>query len=217
MKYIDFHFRQLASGCYLIDLHYTYRIGKSCQCNSQSRTIWICLRRQCLPRPTEDTWKEIANGFLKTENFPNCLGAIDRKHVRVVKPIKSGSLYYNYKEFFSIVLLAVADSDYKFVFVDIRSFGKDSDSTIFKKSLLWKSLNDNTLIQILLLYQRAMTSLLRMYLQVMIRLVYRNMSQDLTRVKCCHLKNSITVCRWLVGTYLECSFGILRNKWRVFH
>ncbi|KAJ8930171.1 hypothetical protein NQ314_017067 [Rhamnusium bicolor] len=75
--------------------------------------------------------KEIANDFERRANFPHCLGLVDVKHIRVVKLEKSGSLYYNYKNYFSISLMAVADSKNRFVYVDIGSFGKDADPTIF--------------------------------------------------------------------------------------
>ena len=46
-------------------------------------------------------------------------GAIDGKHIRVTKFPHSGSMNLNYKCYFSIVLIAIADSDYKFTYVDI--------------------------------------------------------------------------------------------------
>ena len=36
------------------------------------------------------------------------------------------------KIFFSVVLMAVEDTNYRFVYVDIGSYGKDCDSTTLK-------------------------------------------------------------------------------------
>jgi hypothetical protein len=69
--------------------------------------------------------------FEKTANFPHCLGAVHVKHIRVIKPEHSGSIFYNYKHFF-VVLMAVADTNYRFMYVDIGNYGKDCGSTIFK-------------------------------------------------------------------------------------
>ncbi|CAN7942436.1 unnamed protein product [Ixodes hexagonus] len=49
-------------------------------------------------------------------------------------PTKSGTMYYNYKGTFSIVLLAVVDADYKFVVVDVVAYGKQSDGGVLKQS-----------------------------------------------------------------------------------
>lgn len=86
-----------------------------------------------LSPPTKDGLKIIAENFWKRWNFPNCVGAIDGKHIRIFAPGKSGSLFYNYKDFFSIVLLAIVDANCKFIFVDIGSYGKEGDSGIFNK------------------------------------------------------------------------------------
>lgn len=87
-----------------------------------------------MPEPTEDILKKKSNEFYQMWNFPNCCGAIDGKHIRIVCPDNSGSLYFNYKSFFSIVLLAVVDANYKFILVDIGSYGKEGDAGIFPKS-----------------------------------------------------------------------------------
>ncbi|XP_063875924.1 uncharacterized protein LOC135108951 [Scylla paramamosain] len=67
---------------------------------------------------TTKGWKEVARGFHERWNFPHTLGAIDGKHIRIKNPDFSGSHYHNYKKF-SVVLLAVVDSDYKFLFIDV--------------------------------------------------------------------------------------------------
>lgn len=45
----------------------------------------------------------------------------------------------------SVVLVAVADSDYKFVFVDIGGYGKDCDSSVLQQTELWILLASNKL------------------------------------------------------------------------
>jgi len=53
-----------------------------------------------LPDPSEIDLKKKANEFCYKWNFPNCILAIDGKHIRVRSPDNSGSLFHNYKDFF---------------------------------------------------------------------------------------------------------------------
>ncbi|KAJ8892871.1 hypothetical protein PR048_005452 [Dryococelus australis] len=59
-------------------------------------------------------------------------------------PLGSGSVYFNYKDYYSVVLMVVADSKYIFVFVDVETYGKDCDSSIVKKSGLLKSIETDS-------------------------------------------------------------------------
>ncbi|XP_045477279.1 protein ANTAGONIST OF LIKE HETEROCHROMATIN PROTEIN 1-like [Harmonia axyridis] len=140
--------RYLGSGCDQIDLHLTYRLGHTTIgkiLRKVCMAIWECLLPESFPEFTEERWKTVADGFQQYCQFPNCLGAIDGKHVRLRKPKMSGSLFYNYKHFFSIVLLAIADSNYNFIYIDVGDFGKESDSTIFQRSSFNRKLEENTL------------------------------------------------------------------------
>ena len=48
----------------------------------------------------KEQWELIAFEFEKTADFAHCLGAVDGKHIRVMKPESSGSMFNNYKDFF---------------------------------------------------------------------------------------------------------------------
>ena len=94
---------------------------------------------------TEKRWREIADGFYKSWNFPNLVGAIDGKHVLIQAPPRSGSVYFNYKKTFSIVLMAVCDSKYRFTLVDIGDSGSQSDGSVFANSFLGHAIENDTL------------------------------------------------------------------------
>lgn len=103
-------------------MHLTYRLGHTTIgkiLRKVCSALWDCLREESFPEFTENSWRKIAEGFEKYSQFPNCLGAIDGKHVRIRKPRISGSLFYNYKNFFSIVLLAIVDAKYNFIYIDV--------------------------------------------------------------------------------------------------
>lgn len=85
---------------------------------------------------TPKKWLEIANDFESKWNFPHTLGSMDGKHVVIQAPINTGSEYINYKSSFSIVLFAVVDANYNFIFVDAGCQGRISDAGIFQDSQL---------------------------------------------------------------------------------
>lgn len=66
---------------------------------------------------TVQDWQWFIRGFDETWQFPNCV-AIDGKHICITKPSNSGSLYFNYKKTFSIIILAVVIANYKFLYTD---------------------------------------------------------------------------------------------------
>lgn len=164
-------------------------------------------------------WKNIAEDFERYANFPNCIGAIDGKHIRVIMPNHSGSLHYNYKHFFSIVILALCDANYCFTYVDIGAYGKSSDSAIFKNSIfskrmLEKSLNipnpkaisnvDRTPLPHVIVGDEAFgltENIMRPYAGKSLSYEKRVFNYRLSRAR----RN------------IECTFGILANKWRIFH
>lgn len=87
----------------------------------------------------------ISENFNSVWNFPHCIGALDGKHIEVVKPKHSGSLYFNYKKTFSVVLLALVDANYQFIYVDCGIQGRISDGGVFNHSSLGKLLQQRKL------------------------------------------------------------------------
>nr|CAH7753037.1 unnamed protein product [Callosobruchus chinensis] len=125
----------LASGNTFTDIHYTYRLGISTISSiveAGCDEVWKIMKNECMPDPTEEKWREIAINFEKYANFPNCIGAVDGKHIRIVKPINS-------------VLLAVCDANFCFTYIDVGAFGKFSDSNVFVNSEFWNKLENDLL------------------------------------------------------------------------
>ena len=138
--------RYLAAGESQQSLSFSFRIGRSTVSNIVRETceaIWNVLKKDYLKAPSStNEWVEIANGFYDKWNFPNCLGAIDGKHVMIECPKNAGSAYYNYKNFHSIVLLATCDANYCFTLVDIGSYGSTNDASVLSKSIFGKAFDD---------------------------------------------------------------------------
>ena len=60
---------------------------------------------------TPDTWRPVAERSSQRWDFHHCCGTFDSKHIAIRKPLGSGNTFFNYKGFFSVVLLAVVDGD----------------------------------------------------------------------------------------------------------
>ena len=135
--------RYLATGEMQSSLSFSFRIGRSTISGIISETcsaIWTALKSHYMtsPQPRKD-WENIAREFEEKWNFPNCLGALDGKHVCIECPKNVGSAYYNYKNFHSMVLLAICDAKYCFTLVDIGSLGRDNDAAILSESVFGKT------------------------------------------------------------------------------
>ena len=97
-----------------------------------------------MPTTPED-WLEVESVFHWRWNIPHALGALAGKHFPIRYPRHGGILYHNYKGFHSIVLLALVDGDYKFLWVDMEAAGSSSDAKIFKHSDLRHKIEDSSI------------------------------------------------------------------------
>ena len=141
--------RHLASGAKYRDMQYAWRVPHN--------TISLVVREVCYaileeyaeeqlsPPTTEEGWLELSEAWYRRWNFPHVIGAIDGKHVACKAPPDSGSDYYNYKGFFSIILFAMVSSDYKFLWIDVSGMGSSSDAHIYNNSELKQGLENNNI------------------------------------------------------------------------
>ena len=123
--------RHMATGDRYHTLLYDFRCG-------YSSVVWsvqdVCqaiiqeLKDEVMPQPkTQENWKAIAQQFQDRWNVSHALGALDGKHIPTRKPHNSGSVFYNHKGFFSVVLLSPVGADYKFIWIDTGGEGHQSD------------------------------------------------------------------------------------------
>lgn len=97
------------------------------------------------PQINENDWNSIGNDFNNVWSMPNCVGAIDGKHIRIRNVRNAASLYRNYLRYFSIVMMEVCDAQYKFTFVDVGAFGSQNDANVFNMSTFGESLHSGTI------------------------------------------------------------------------
>ena len=131
--------RFLASGDLQQSLCFSFRISRAAICTILSKTcekFWEVLALSYIrAQSIVLEWKKISNKCFDMGDVPHCIDEIDDKHSSIKCPANSGSLYYNYKGFFSLVLLAICDAKYKFTLIGIGSYGSNNDCGILAKSL----------------------------------------------------------------------------------
>ena len=144
--YSNFSF--LATGDSYRGLSQRFRMGKPTiqeAINDTCDAIWHVMQPEFMPKPKKEDWQRIERDLHQCWNFPNCLGAVDDKHISVNKPPESGTLFHNYKGYFSIVPLALVDAKYKFIAVDVGEYGANTDSNVFRNSTWGEKFINNQL------------------------------------------------------------------------
>ena len=144
--------RFLATGESYESLMYQFRVHSSTiskfiavVCNKIYETFKGRFVR--LPDTTEE-WEIIEHETRRLWQSPNRIGAADGKHIAIIHPSNSRSKFYNYNGFFSIILLAIVDYDYKFIFADVGCQGRISDGGVYRNSFFYRATQENLLEQI---------------------------------------------------------------------
>lgn len=108
--------------------------------------LWDVMSPIHVPLPADEAdWKLVAENFRVAWDFPHCRGALDGKHIVMKAPGNTGSLHFNYKQTFSIVLLALVDAAYKFLMVDVGAYGRNSDGGVLSASEFGQALSEDNL------------------------------------------------------------------------
>lgn len=212
-------YRYLATGNSFQCLAFSFRLGVCTVqriVRSTCKVLWEKLQPGFMPKPDEEMWKQSSEDFYAKWNFPNCVGAIDGKHIRIKKPFLSGAKYWNYKGFCSVVLLAVADAYGRFLAIDVGSYGSCSDGGIFRASQFGQLLMDGRLglpaprripqTEHLMPSVFVADEAFPLLVNLMKPFPRRNMTLE-ERVFNYRLSRA--------RRQVECSFGILSNTWRI--
>ncbi|CAH1962840.1 unnamed protein product [Acanthoscelides obtectus] len=179
----------------------------------ETRTMLVA-KQVKFPKTSEE-WQEIAYNIETRWNFPNCGGSIDGKHLRIVKPANSGSYFFNYKDYHSIVLMALVNADYEFIYVNVGCNGRVSDGgvleyTKFYDKLIEKKLNlpSNDVTKHNLNFVFVADDAFALHENILKPFPGNNLTKE----------ESIFNYRLSrVRRTVENAFGILANRFRVFH
>lgn len=141
--------RFLATGDSYPSLVFGFRVARNTIISIMPQTceaIIQCYEEELLKCPkTPEEWLRVAEGFERRWNLPHCLGAIDGKHVAIMKSPNSSSIYYNYKKFFSVILMGIVDHSYKFLVSAIGAPGSAGDGGMFQRMDFWARMEEGRL------------------------------------------------------------------------
>ena len=181
--------------------------------------LWTVLHPDYMALPTIEQWKEISDRYYELWNMPNCLGSIDGKHIRIKCPKKSGSAYYNYKGYFSIVLMACADADGLFTFISVGDYGRNSDGRVIKSCGFFQALIEDQLNippSAVLPNDESNATFPMFFLGDEAFPLHKNIMRPYPRRTLTNAKRIFNYRLSRARKSVECSFGMLVSKFRIF-
>ncbi|KAH9376272.1 hypothetical protein HPB48_004851 [Haemaphysalis longicornis] len=96
------------------------------------------LQDKWVKMPTADRLADHITAFSAVCDFPQAVGALDGLPFSVSPPKEFAVDYYNYKGWHSMVLLALVDHRYRFLYTNVGSRGRCHDAS-FTKARSWRS------------------------------------------------------------------------------
>lgn len=161
---------------------------------------------------------QVAKKFEEKWQFPHCLGSVDGKHIRITRPANSGSFFYNYKGFYSIVLLGIVNSNCEFILANIGTNGRVSDGGVIENTQFYQKLTNNLLnipnerqlpgtnIQLPFVFIGDEAFALRSDFMKPFSQKDLNHERKIFNYRLSRARNTV-----------ECTFGILASRFRILH
>ena len=117
-------------------------------CKAITECMWEQSVHKFLPKTTE----EFKEKMLDTEElwqFPFSWAAVDGCHIPIKCPpggLESCKEYHNFKNFYSVVLMAMVDAKYRFVWGSCGFPGNSHDSVILQATSLWNKIQEGSFL-----------------------------------------------------------------------
>ena len=153
---------RLAIGLYRLargDYYYTIAemtglgVSSVCTiCSEVTRAIVENMWEDCVNKHLPKTPEEFKTKIVDMEElwqFPYCWSAVDGCHIPIKCPpggLESCKEYHNFKNFYSIVMMALVDSKCRFIWGTCGFPGNSHDAIIFQSTQLWSDIKEGNFI-----------------------------------------------------------------------
>ena len=146
---------RLGRGDYLYTIAEMAGLGVSTVCtivNEVSQAIVECMWEECvssfMPKTDEDFIEKMSD-TKELWQFPYSWASIDGCHIPIKCPPggqEANKEYHNFKNFYSVVLMAMVDAKYRFVWGSCGFPGNSHDSVILQSTKFWSNVKDGNFL-----------------------------------------------------------------------
>ena len=135
---------RLARGDYYFTIAEMAGIAERTVTNAIVEFLWEDIVKKYMPKSEEEFRSKILD-MEEAWQFPCCWSAVDGCHTPIKCPpggLESYKEYHNFKNLFSVVLMGMVDSKYRFVWGSCGYPDNSHDSIIFQSTDLWNQIKN---------------------------------------------------------------------------